>query len=91
MSLGFIEQLRCLNLPKEEQHMDDATMAALARETARALIKWARSRDLEDKKAVAQAQRELCEGYRAEEEQKRRQADRVDGYDRDNLGDSPDH
>jgi hypothetical protein len=46
--------------------MSDASMAAIARDLAKALNKWARERGDAEKKAVAQAQADLCAAYRAE-------------------------
>jgi hypothetical protein len=49
-------------------------LAEIARQLADALMKFARSRDDNDKKHVAQLQTELCAARRAEE-----QKDEIDG------------
>jgi hypothetical protein len=46
--------------------MSDASMASIARDLAKALNKWARERGDAEKKAVAQAQADLCAAYRDE-------------------------
>jgi hypothetical protein len=49
--------------------MSDAAMAAAGRALAVALMDFAYSRKDEDRKRVAAAESELCQGYRAEQQE----------------------